>query len=102
MQRGSQALMGIISNEPTTSVKHVKGRYKEERDDAIACRFFYWGHIKERRYDVCCARISKEYFVSELVVGQILLNRQSFIKQLRLDGIKRADLQRRYPWLNWN
>lgn len=103
LMRGSQALMALVSNDlNSTSEKHIKGRFKDERDDAIACRFFYYGHLVGKRYDLCLTYISKEFFITELVVGQRLMSRQDFIKQLRISNTSAKDLQKRYPWFNWN
>jgi hypothetical protein len=103
MQRGHHALMALVSTDLNVSTeKHVKGRFMDERDDALACRFFYYGHLIGNRYDLCLARLSKEFYLSELVIGQRLLKRQEFIKQLRIDGTTRRRLHKRYPHLNWN
>ena len=45
MLRGQKALMTIVSNDTTiASEKHVKGCFTDGRDDALACRFYYYGH----------------------------------------------------------
>ena len=95
--------MAIVSNDLSiVSEKGVKGCFTDERDDALACRFFYWSHLNEKRYDVALEKISKEFFISELVVGQRLMTRQDFLKQLRLDAVSRKEFQKRYPFFNWN
>jgi hypothetical protein len=101
--RGQKSLMAIVSNEvKLTSEKHLKGVYTDERDDALACRFFFHGHLGGKRYDICLDELRREFFISELVVSQRLMKRQAFLKQLRLDNINARDLQKRYPFFNWN
>jgi hypothetical protein len=102
MLRGNKTLMGIVSNEVTiSSTKHVKGCFTDDRDEALACRFFYHGHLIGKRYDVCLAALSKEFFLSELVIGQRLMKRQAFLKELRLKNTTGKDLQILYPFFNW-
>jgi len=103
MLRGQKALMAIVSNDLTiASEKHVKGCFTDERDDALACRFFYHGHLIGKRYDICLTDLSKEFFLSELVIGQRLMKRQDFLKNLRVQNTTRRDLQKRYPHFIWN
>lgn len=103
MLRGQKALMAILSNDLTiASEKHVKGCFTDERDDALASRFFYHGHLIGMRYDICLVSLSKEFFLSETVIGQRLMKRQDFLKQLRLSNTTRRDLQKKYPFFNWN
>ncbi|MDO3641962.1 hypothetical protein [Mucilaginibacter sp. L3T2-6] len=84
------------------SEKHLKGCFTDDRDDALACRFFYWGHLEGKRYDICLTQLSKEFFISETVIGQRLMQRQDFLKQLRLKNTTRKELQRKYPFFSWN
>jgi hypothetical protein len=101
--RGQKALMAIVSNKvKIASEKHVKGCFTDGRDDALACRFFYHGHLSGKRYDVCLLELSNEFFISGTVISQHLMQRQEFIKQLRVDNVNRRDLQKRYPFFNWN
>lgn len=103
MLRGNQALMAIVSNDlKLASKKHVKGCFTDERDDALACRFFYWSHLLEKRFDIALVNLSREFFLSETVIGQRLMKRQDYLKQLRIDETTRKDLQKIYPWFSWN
>jgi len=102
MLRGNSALMGIVSNDiKIAAEKHVKGCFTNDRDDCLACRFFYHGHLIGRRYDVCLAALNKEFFLSETVIGQRLMKRQEFLKQLRTNNTTAKDLQNLYPFYNW-
>jgi len=95
--------MAIVSNDLTlASEKHVKGCFTDERDDALASRFFYHGHLVGLRYDLCLINLSKEFFLSETVIAQRLMTRQDFIKQLRLKATTRKQLLKKYPFFNWS
>lgn len=95
--------MALVSNDLTiVSEKHVKGCFTDDRDDALACRFFYWSHLLEKRYDVALVKLSAEFFLSETVVGQRLMTRQTFIKDLRLNKTTPKELQKKYPFFNWS
>lgn len=98
MLRGQKALMALVSNDLTiVSEKHVKGCFTDERDDALACRFFYWSYLIEKRYDAALANLSREFYLSETVIAKRLMERQQFIKQLRVDNMSRKDLKEKYP-----
>jgi hypothetical protein len=102
MLRGQKALTAIVSNDiAIVSEKHVKGCFTEERDNVLACRFFYHGHIIGKRYDVCLSALSKEFYLSETVIAQRLMKRQGCLKQLRVDNTIGKDLQVLYPFFNW-
>jgi hypothetical protein len=101
--RGSKALTAIISNDLTiVAEKHQKGCFTDQRDDALACRFFYHGHLIGKRYDICLRDLSKEFFLSETVIGQRLIAKQAFLKELRQNSTNRKHLQLKYPHFNWH
>jgi hypothetical protein len=102
MLRGQKALMAIVSNDLTiASEKHVKGCFTDERDDALACRFFYWSRLMEKRYDVALVNLSKEFFLSETVISQRIMTRQAFLKRLREAETTVKELQKKYPFFSW-
>ncbi len=102
MLRGQKTLTAIVSNDIViTSQKHVKGCFTDDRDNALACRFFYHGHIIGKRYDVCLSALSNEFYLSETVIAQRLMKRQIYLKQLRVDKVTAKDLQVLYPFFNW-
>ena len=95
--------MSIVSNDlSNNSEKHVKGCFTDDRDDALACRFFYWSNLLEKRYDVAIVNLSKEFYLSETVITQRLMKRQDFLKSLRMKDTTRRDLAKLYPHFNWN
>jgi hypothetical protein len=103
MLRGHKALMGIVSDDvQIVSEKSIKGCFTDERNDALACRFYYYGHMLGKRYDVCLKALSKEFFISETVISQLLMKRQDYLKQLRLNNTTGKDLQKLYPFYTWN
>lgn len=103
MLRGQRALTAIVSNDiAIVSDKHIKGCYTNGRDDALACRFYYHGHIIGKRYDVCLAALSKEFYLSETVIAQRLMKRQEYLKQIRIENLTAKELQGLYPFYNWH
>ena len=64
MLRGKKALTAIVSDDITkTSEKHFKGCFKDQRDNALACRFYYHGHLIGKRYDVYLKQLAKEFYI---------------------------------------
>lgn len=100
MIRGNRAIVSIISDD-LTAEKHVKGESMNDRDTAIACRFFYHGYLIGKRYDVCLAALSKEFFLSENVIIQLLMKQQDFLKKLRSNNTTAKDLQKLYFFYDW-
>ena len=102
MKRGNKSLMAIVSDDISIKAeKHKKGCFTEDRDDALACRFYYYSRLKQLRYDVCLVSLSKEFYLSETVITQRLMERQSFLKNLREKDTKASDLSQLYPQYNW-
>jgi len=102
MLRGDNALTDIVSNETEiTSDKHPKGCFTGARDEAMACRFFYYACLKGLRFDLCLSILSNEFFLSCLVISQRLMKQQEFLKQLKANQTTANDLNKRYPAYNW-
>ena len=77
----------------------------DDRNNALACRFFYYAEIKRLRYDDCLVNLSNEFFITPGVVYQILSEQSDFIKTIVGSGTKGAALNalnKKYPFFKWN
>jgi hypothetical protein len=102
MKRGQKSLMNIVSDDITiSSTKHKKGCFTNERDEALASRFYFYSGLKGLRYDVCLVSLRKEFFLSETVITQRLMEKQDFLKTLKAKDIKPNELAALYPHYNW-
>jgi len=104
MPRGQQNLYNQLfpsAIKPEPSSKSKRNTYLEDRNDALACRYFYLAHIQRKRYDDCLVQLSKEYFLTTGVIIQCLTARQSYIKNLINTGCTVLELRKKYPHILW-
>jgi len=102
MQLGHQLITSILS-EPLqkSDVKHVKGVFTQERNHAVACRLYFHYKIKGLRYDVAICELSKEFYLGETTLAQIIMRERDTINKLKEDQADRKYLQKLIPHLNW-
>jgi len=104
MIRGQKALYNSIFPSSITSEpanKSKRNTYIEERNDAMACRYYYHAQIRRLRYDDCLIELNKEFFLSPNVIMQNLMERTDFIKKLVEQKTTASMLRKWYPHFNW-
>lgn len=104
MARGQQNLFNQLfpsSIKPEPTSKSKRNAYLEDRNDALACRYFYLAHIQRKRYDDCLVQLSKEFFLTTGVIIQCLTTRQAYIKNLINSECTVIELKKRYPHYVW-
>lgn len=104
--RGLQSLFTNLfpaSVNSETERKGKKGAHLEQRDKAIACRYYYYIHIKRCRYDDGLMNLEKEFHITAGVITQRLASSTDFVKQLvALDEAKALTaLKEEYPYYTW-
>lgn len=105
MMRGHKALYTSVFPSSISVDSNQKGKrnsYIEERNDAMACRYYYHAQIRRIRYDDCLNLLNKEFFLSPNVIMQNLMHRQAYIKKLTEDKITPSQLKKLYPHFVWN
>jgi hypothetical protein len=104
MMRGQKALYTSLFPSSITSAPENKSKrnvYIDERDDAMACRYYYHAQLRRIRYDDCLVELYKEFFLSPNVITQRLMMRQEFIKKLITDKATRTHFRKKYPHFCW-
>jgi hypothetical protein len=101
--RGKQALYETLipSSIEEQGKKSQRNAFLEERDTALAHRYYYYAHICRLRYDDCLDALSREFFLTPNVIIQRLMERTELIRQLVSEDKKPAELKRLYGWYNW-
>ncbi|MGB4776137.1 MAG: hypothetical protein WBP45_13240 [Daejeonella sp.] len=88
-----------VSTEPERLGK--RNALISERDDALACRYYYHAEIKRLRYDDCLAALEKEFFITASVIMQRLALNSTFLKDLIKESASTAFLKKKYPFYAW-
>lgn len=104
MMRGQNALYNSIFPSSIASETENKGKRNvaiDDRDDAMACRYYYYANILRRRYDDCLIELYREFFLRPNVITQRLMTRTDFLKQMVKDNVTVADLKKKYPQWVW-
>lgn len=81
--------------------KSRRNSFIEERDDALAYRYYFHAHICRFRYDDCLLHLSREFFLSHNVIIQRLSGRTNLLKSLVAANVQPAELRKMYPHFNW-
>lgn len=102
MALGQQLITNILSDPLKRSdVKHVKGVFTKQRDNAIVCRLYYHYKIKGLRYDVAIGELNKEFYLGETTLAQIIMRERDILEKLKADEADRKYLQKLIPHFNW-
>lgn len=102
-QLGNQLITKLLADDLTrTEVKHVKGVFTAERNYKIACRLYYHFNMKGLRYDVAIERLHNEFNLSETRLAQIVMEQAPVLKELKEGKTGAKELQRLFPYFNWN
>lgn len=101
--RGKNTLYNAIipSSLPDDGRKGQRNTYLEQRDDAMACRFYFHAHLCRLRYDDCLLNLSREFFLSHNVIVQRLQDRTDLIKRLVKEGATAQELRKEYGFFRW-
>lgn len=101
--RGKQILYNDIipSSIEELGKKSRRNTFIEERDDALAHRYYYHAHLCRRRYDDCLKSLSEEFFLSHNVIIQRLSKRTDLIKSLVSSNVAPVELRKLYGHFNW-
>jgi hypothetical protein len=89
------------SLEETAGKKSQRNAFLDERDDALAHRYYYYAHLCRYRYDDCLNALSREFFLTANVIIQRLTSRTELIRQLVSEDKQPGELRRLYGWYNW-
>jgi len=104
MLRGQQTLFTNIfpsSVKRDSDRKGTRNVFIEDRDIAIAHRYYYYIHIRRQRYDDTLVDLEKEFFITADVIGQRLTPYTDFLKELIHKNTKLSALKRKYPHWTW-
>lgn len=103
IMRGKHALYEelIPSSIAEQGQKSQRSTFLDERDDALAHRYYYYAHLLRYRYDDCLMALSREFFLTHNVIIQRLGTRTDLIKCLVSEDKQPGELRRLYGWYNW-
>ena len=84
MALGQQLITSILANElKRSNEKHVKGIFTDQRDKAMVCRLYYYYKVKGLRYDIVVGILSKEFYLGETTIAQIIMKERDLLENLK-------------------
>jgi hypothetical protein len=103
--RGYQKNFSSLFQPSVTTNPANKGKksiFKDERDEALATRYYFYVQIKRLRYDDCLDNLSKDFFLAPSSIHQLIPLKYDFIKQLIADKTTVKQLSKKYPNFSWD
>ena len=101
--RGCNTLFkDIVTIEPAE--KQRRGRslnFDKDRNDCLINAYYYFAANTGFRYELCIKIISKQFWLSEVTVGNILSLNHHLLVKVREAKPDRAELKKKWPHLNW-
>lgn len=100
--RGQKLFNELMNAGLAETVK--RGRSDElnnDRNICLAARYYYYGHLKERRYDECMTLLVKEFFISASRISRILQDYAERITEMKAQKITVYKLTQAWPHLKW-
>jgi hypothetical protein len=105
--RGVNTLFSNIFIEdatPTPVEKQKKGRseaHNSRRNDCLIDRYFFYGRFSGLRYDLILAKLSEEFFLSEVTIPKIVDEYIDRLVQLKQSKPTVEDFKNKWPHLVW-
>ena len=103
--RGQNALYNDIIPSPfpeASGEKIKRNNYMNERDEAMAHRYYYYAHLLRRNYTDCIFHLHQEFFLTTTVTIERLIAQNDCIKQLIKANLTPVELKKRYGYFNWS
>ena len=104
MVKGGNTLFNeIFLIEPPVK-RHSKGRsttFDSERNKCLISRYYYFGLETGFRYDLLIKILSKQFWISEITVYNIIRANHDVLAGIRKEKPTRAELKKKWPHLSW-
>lgn len=104
MNRGQ---ISLFSNVFPSALKTDPGRkgtrnvFQEDRDIAIAHRYYFYIHLQRMRYDDTLVFLERDFFLTADYITTLLNPYVPLVKELIQKDVKPTLLKRKYPQWNW-
>ena len=93
----------VSSSIPDRSGEKIKrNHFSDERDEAMAYRYYFHAELERRRYDDCLVTLSHLFFLTENYISEILMKNYELVRRLAYeDKPTLEELRKKYPQYNW-
>jgi Leucine-rich repeat (LRR) protein len=103
--RGTRTLFSdIFITEPEPATKQRKGRSESlflQRNELLIDRYYYYGKLTDKRYNVIIKTLSQEFFLSTETIPEILTHNYIKLSLVKREQPTKRELQKKWPWLVW-
>lgn len=100
--KGQRLFNDLMKAGMTAPVK--RGRNDElnhERNACLAARYYYYGHLKECKYEEIISLLVREFFISPSRINRIVQDHADKISEMKTQKITRYKLGQTWPHLKW-
>ena len=103
MIRGRKTLFTLVAPEEETrsGEKSQRNAFIEERDRALAYRFYYHGALCRKPFEKCLHDMSIEFYLAPSTITNRLSLVDHILKELKAKKAESADLRKVMPYYNW-
>lgn len=100
--RGIDTLYKSIFTVQPPQTGNGKRLYLDERDTALAYRYYYYAELKRFGYERTLSELEREFYLSQRAVVLRLERKTDLIKTALTNAVKLADLRGLFPYYVWN
>lgn len=104
--RGSQTLFSDIFTTTTEApAARRKGRNDAlhgMRNECLVARYYFYGKHAGLRYDLILSILSKEFFLSEVTIPEIINDNYEKLQALKKENPSKNELAKKWPHLQWS
>lgn len=75
--------------------------FDNERNECLITRYYFFGLKTGLRYELLVRIISRQFWISQRTVQNILFANHDILVRLRKENPTKTDLEKKWPHLNW-
>ena len=100
----SHTLFGreVAETEQEQDKKGRNAAMIDARNEHLLYRFCHYRQNPRTAYDWILDQLSKEFYITPLTIGQIIMEHQDRLSRIaKVERPSAKDMEKKYPWMNW-
>jgi len=102
--RGNKQYETLFGIEEDVREQVTRGRDPElieRRNDHMLYRFVWYGSDRRNAYAWIVEQLSKEFYLTESTIGQIIEDSDVRLKQIRNENLNEKQIAAKFPFFKW-